>query len=72
MTDLHLSQPTRLQRHRQRRREGLAVVPVEIDEITVTDFLVASRFLKSTEADDRQAVSRALSDLVDKIAKEKF
>lgn len=50
----------------------MAVVPVEIDEITVTDFLVASRFLKSTEADDRQAVSRALSDLVDKIAKEKF
>ena len=72
MTDLHISPTTRLQRHRQRRREGLAVVSVEIDEAVVTDFLIDSKSLNPTEADDRQAVARALSDLIDKIAKEKF
>ena len=55
-----------------RRKQGKVVRPVEIDEIEVTDFLIASRFLQVTAIDDKQAVSKALAELIDKIVKEKI
>jgi hypothetical protein len=57
---------------RERRRSGLAVLFVTVDEIEVTDFLITTRFLKPCDLDDKQAVSAALSALIDKIVKEKI
>jgi hypothetical protein len=62
----------RARRSYHRRRQGRAVVLLEIDEIEVTDFLVTSRFLQSTDIEDRAAVSKALSDLIAQIVKERL
>ena len=62
-------------RHRKfsaRRKEGLIVVPVQVDEFAVTDFLVSARFLKSSDVDDRAQVSNALAEMIDRIIKERL
>ena len=62
----------RMRRRRQRRREGLVVVPTEIDEITTIEFLVGTRFLQPWDRDDRTKVGKALGRLIDKIVNEQL
>jgi hypothetical protein len=62
----------RVARHRERRREGLVVVPTAIDEIATVEFLIDTRFLQPCDRDDRTAVGKALGCLIDKIVKEKL
>jgi hypothetical protein len=62
----------RVAAHRARRKVGQVVLLVEIDETEVTDFLVSSRLLDPFDIEDRAAIGKALSDLIDKITKEKL
>ena len=64
-----MSRPARC---RARRKAGLQVLSVVCDEFAVQDFLVASRFLKPSDPEDRVAVQRALAELIDKLVKEQL
>ena len=70
--DMQTANATRVARHRERRREGLVVVPTEIDEIATTEFLINAQVLQPCDRDDRVEVGRALGRLVEKIVKEQL
>ena len=70
--DLQTANATRVARHRERRREGLVVVPAEIDEIATIEFLINTRVLQPCDRDDRTEVGKALGRLIDKIVKEQL
>ena len=61
----------KFRRHYQRRRQGLVVIPVEVEETSVKQFLIASNFLKS-DGEDRELLGKALSGLIDVIVKDKI
>ena len=63
---------TRVARHRERRREGLAVVPTPIDEIATVEFLINARVLQPSDRDDRIEVGKALGRLIEKIVREQI
>jgi hypothetical protein len=54
----------RVRAHRERRRNGVAVLPVEVDEAALADVLVAARLLDPNKTDDRAAVVEALQKLI--------
>ena len=70
--DMQTANVVRVARHRRRRREGLVVVPTEIEEIATVEFLVNTRFLQPGDRDDRTEVGKALGRLIEKIVKEQL
>jgi hypothetical protein len=55
----------RSRRYRQRRRDGKALVPVELDDlVAASEYLVGVGLLAAWDCDDRQAIGRALAALV--------
>jgi hypothetical protein len=55
----------RMRRHRQRRREGLRCLTIELRE-TEIDALIAKGLLKRETRNDPNAVSEALYDFLDR------
>jgi hypothetical protein len=54
----------RMRRHRQRRRDGMRCVQLEVRE-TEIDELIHQKFLKSEMRNDRQSVVDAFYDLLE-------
>jgi hypothetical protein len=54
----------RMRRHRQRRRDGLRCVTIELRE-TEIDALISKAFLRECDRDDPNAISRALYVFLD-------
>ncbi len=54
----------RTRRYRARRKQQLRVLPIEVDECDLADFLLASGLLDLTKADDPAEMAAALSRLV--------
>lgn len=50
----------KLKRHRQRKRRGRAVLPIEIDLGAVADILVEGNWLCAWDANDRAKIKQAL------------
>jgi hypothetical protein len=55
----------RMKALRQRARDGLAVVSVEIDIEPVTKYLVDAELLQPAQIEDRQAIGVAIRNLLD-------
>jgi hypothetical protein len=53
-------------KRRQRRRQecGSIVVPVEVDEIRVTEALLSETLLQKSHAEDRQKIGAALAIVI--------
>jgi hypothetical protein len=49
----------RQRRRRQRARRGIVVLPIEVDEVALTEQLVITGFLATTDVDDRSAIKVA-------------
>ena len=64
MTDRPTSSAERQRRHRERRRAGLRVVQVEVNQEAIAR-LIALGWLSEVEARDRKCVQAALGDLID-------
>ena len=60
---------TRIREHRQRRREGLRVVPLEVRDTEVAA-LVERGLLQPAETGNRVAIARALGVLLDELPPE--
>ncbi len=58
----------RLQRAYHRRKSGLVVLPVEVDETALVTVLVRAGMLDPNRTDDRQAVVAALQKLITALA----
>ncbi|MGO8218876.1 hypothetical protein ACC746_31295 [Rhizobium ruizarguesonis] len=58
------SSKVRQRRYRKRRKSGLRVVRLEVDDVALSVVLEALNFLDPQEADDEQAVERGLNDMV--------
>jgi hypothetical protein len=58
------SAAARAARHRQRRRTGLRIIPIEVDEFITLNALLDRGILTETEALDRKAVARAPEKIV--------
>jgi hypothetical protein len=54
----------RMRRHRQRRRDGLRCLTVELRE-TEIDALISKRLLRECDRDDLNAINRALYEFLD-------
>jgi hypothetical protein len=54
----------RQRRRRQRARRGIVVLPIEVDEVALTEQLVITGFLATTDVDDRSAIKVALERVV--------
>jgi|HubBroStandDraft_6_1064221.scaffolds.fasta_scaffold1691145_1 hypothetical protein len=50
---------------RRRRREGITIIPVAIDEFNVLNALIDRRRLSEGESRDRSAVAAALERIID-------
>ena len=61
----------RMRRRRQRRREGLAVLPVEVDVIALADVLIEAKLLDPNLTDDRTALAKATTQLIEIFCREK-
>ena len=61
----------RVQRARQRRRQGLVVFSFEGDEIEVPEILIEAKCLDPADIENRDAISKALTRWFDVIKKEK-
>ena len=71
MTDAGSSKPcssaaTRMRLSRDRRRNGVRVVPFEVRDSEIEN-LVAVKLLDPAHRDDRVAIARALGTLLDRI-----
>ncbi len=64
MTDRPTSSAERQRRHRERRRAGLRVVQVEVNQEAITR-LIALGWLSEVEAQDRSRVTTALENMID-------
>ena len=62
----------RVARHRERSRGGLAVIAVEVDLIGLADFLTEARLLDPNMADDRAALAKATTRLLEIFCKGKL
>ncbi|MBY5488685.1 hypothetical protein ELH49_20745 [Rhizobium ruizarguesonis] len=58
------SSKERQRRYRQRRKSGLRVVRLVVDDVALSVVLEALNFLDPQDADDDQAVERGLNDMV--------
>jgi hypothetical protein len=58
------SAAARQQRYRARVRDGRVVLTVEVDEVALSEALVATGFISPEYADDRQALETALEYVV--------
>jgi hypothetical protein len=61
----------RVSRAKQRRRSGLVVLPIEVDAIALADLLIEARLLDSNMADDRTALAKAATRLLEIFCREK-
>ncbi|KZS55263.1 hypothetical protein [Rhizobium anhuiense] len=59
-----MSAATRQRRYRARRKAGRRVIMLEVDEIELSAVLEGLHFLSPMNADDDEAVQRALHDLL--------
>jgi hypothetical protein len=55
----------RMQRRRQRQRQGLACFTVEADEVFLTQALIAAGQLDPSKADEKAEITRALTRFVE-------
>jgi hypothetical protein len=55
-----LTPAERMRRHRERVRDGIRVVPVEIDAAIIELALIQRRFLRREDSDDPEKVAAAL------------
>jgi hypothetical protein len=63
-----VSSAARVQRHRERARNGKVVFRVEADEVEVEALLVEAGFLPPEGTDDRTAIERGLTKLIEVLA----
>ncbi|MBB4390072.1 hypothetical protein GGE61_006438 [Rhizobium leguminosarum] len=54
----------RQRRYRERRKSGLRVVRLVVDDVALSVVLEALHFLDPQDVDDEQAVERGLNDMV--------
>jgi hypothetical protein len=59
-----MSAAARKRRWRKRIREGLVVIPIEVDEHAATEMLIERELLREEDLDDKRAVAVALGRLV--------
>lgn len=60
-----MTTPAERQRaHRRRQAAGKVVLPVEVDEISLCEALIAANLLSQQDADDSRKVAAALSAVV--------
>ena len=71
--ELHLQSPeaVRSMKAYRRRRAGLVVLPTEADPIALADALIEARLLDPNMADDRTALAKATTRLLDIFCREK-
>ena len=71
--ELRLQSPeaVRAERAYRRRRAGLVVLPIEVDVVALADVLVEARLLDPNMADDRTALAKAATRLIEIFCKEK-
>lgn len=55
----------RAERAYRRRRAGLVVLPIEVDVVALADVLIEARLLDPNMADDRVALARATTRLLE-------
>jgi hypothetical protein len=58
------SSAIRQRRYRDRQRGGRVVLTVEVDEVALSEALLAAGFISPEHADDRQALETALEYVV--------
>lgn len=58
------SSKERQRRYRERRKSGLRVVRLVVDDVALSVVLEALNFLDPQDADDDEAVERGLNDMV--------
>ena len=71
---MHMAQTQgaiRFRQFYQRMRSGLVVLPVEVDATALADVLIESRLLDPTVADDRAALAKATTRLIEIFCQEK-
>jgi hypothetical protein len=61
----HARAAARMKVLRQRARNGIAVVPVEINLQAVTEFLANAELLRLDQIEDRQAIGVAIRKLIE-------
>jgi hypothetical protein len=61
----------RVSRAYQRRRAGLAVLPIEVDAVALADALIEARLIDPNMVDDRTALAKATARLLEIFCKEK-
>jgi hypothetical protein len=59
------SAAARMRALRQRVRNGVAIVPVELSLRPVTEYLVDANLLQPAQVEDRQAIGVAIQNLLD-------
>ena len=59
------SSADRMRRHRQRRRDGLRCLTIELRE-TEIDTLISKQLLREADRDDPNAINRALYEFLDR------
>ncbi len=59
------SSADRMRRHRQRRRDGLRCLTIELRE-TEIEVLISKRLLRECDRDDPNAINRALYEFLDR------
>lgn len=71
--ELRMQSPeaVRAARAYRRRRSGLRVFHIEVDEALVSDMLVTAKLLDPQQADDHAAITTALERLIELFAKER-
>ena len=55
----------------QRRKAGLVVLPIEVDLVALADVLIEARLLDPNMVDDRTALAKATTRLIEIFCKEK-
>lgn len=63
--------PSAPEEHIGRRRAGLVVLPIEADPIALADVLIEARLIDPNMADDRTALAKATTRLIEIFCKEK-
>jgi hypothetical protein len=62
----------RVSRAYQRRRVGVAVLPIEVDVVALADVLIEAQLLDPNMADNRTALAKATTRLIEIFCKEKL
>lgn len=50
--------------HRRRQAAGKVVLPVEVDEVAITEALIAANLLSPQDADHRRKIAAALAVVI--------